>query len=420
MPDVDPLGPVFVSHRRSDGVTHAEDIAWALRAAGVPVWRDETDLRPGDTSHRLDQALASGLSGAVLIITPDIAQSGVVKDIELPTLLGLSRNPAFTLSIGSTITLAGQPDTLDFDAPARLLGPVASGLSQFKQEPIDGPRQRARLARWHAQRRIEALRPRIESNGKQLVLDVQTRVEPAPTDADLTLRLRPPLERQRSPHPDGLADLQNFLADLPQLVRLAGADSVRVRGGAHVSVAYALGATIPSTLVGSVEVLTQYHEVWTGAGPVLLPDDRLLTGEPEPGTPAARAVLVFVDLVPNSSYALYEDFREARREQFAAALHLRSASGDKLDPADAGRIVEEADRAIRGLLGTYRASDVHLLLSVPFPIAVLLGRRANTLRVHLYEDENADDGAGAPRRYLPSMIVRSGVGGSPIERVTAS
>ena len=59
---VDPLGPVFISYRQSDGTDVAVGLAWALRAAGVPVWHDQTDLPPGDTNRRLAQALASGLS----------------------------------------------------------------------------------------------------------------------------------------------------------------------------------------------------------------------------------------------------------------------------------------------------------------------------------------------------------------------
>ena len=41
---VNALGPVFVSYRQSDGTELAEDLAWALRAAGVPV---ELQVWPG-------------------------------------------------------------------------------------------------------------------------------------------------------------------------------------------------------------------------------------------------------------------------------------------------------------------------------------------------------------------------------------
>lgn len=80
-PGVDLLGPVFVSYWVSDGSAHALKLAWALRATGVPVWHDETDLPPGDTTRRLKEALASGLSGAVLVVTPEISRSTVVREL---------------------------------------------------------------------------------------------------------------------------------------------------------------------------------------------------------------------------------------------------------------------------------------------------------------------------------------------------
>ena len=66
-PPTDPnqLGPTFISYRQSDGLDLAIALAWSLRVAGVPVWHDQTDLPPGDTSRRLAEALDGGLSGAV-------------------------------------------------------------------------------------------------------------------------------------------------------------------------------------------------------------------------------------------------------------------------------------------------------------------------------------------------------------------
>ena len=95
---VSPRGPVFLSYRLSDGAELAIALAWALRSAGVPVWLDRSDLPPGDTERRLEEAMQSGLSGAVLLVTPDIAASNVVKDIELPHLLVLgSRGSVHTV-----------------------------------------------------------------------------------------------------------------------------------------------------------------------------------------------------------------------------------------------------------------------------------------------------------------------------------
>jgi len=81
----------------------AECAAWVLRAHGVPVWHDQTHLPPGNFRRRLQEALASGLSGAVLLVTPDMVHSDIVRDLELPMLLRLEADSAFTFAIGSVV-----------------------------------------------------------------------------------------------------------------------------------------------------------------------------------------------------------------------------------------------------------------------------------------------------------------------------
>ncbi len=220
---VDARGPVFISYRQSDGLAGAMKVAWALRAAGVPVWHDQTDLPPGDTTRRLTEALASGLSGAVLVVTPEIGSSHVVRKIELPQLLKLERDETFTLAIASVVERIG--GKLDYDAPDRLLQQRPGTLSRIDQRPVRTDRERADLARALARRRLEAIRPGVAGAARTLSLDIQTRVPPfaARPDADLVLRLRPPMEGDRRPHREGLHDLALFLGDLPQLVALAGA-----------------------------------------------------------------------------------------------------------------------------------------------------------------------------------------------------
>ena len=241
---VDPRGPVFVSYRQSDGSTLAADTAWALRAAGVPVWHDQSDLPPGDTERRLAEALESGLSGAVLLVTPEIQHSKIVREIELPQLLELEKNSAFTFSVLSVIER--ESGKLDYDAPDRLLAQPEGTLTRLKQEPARTQRQRADAARAHCRQRMQAVSRKVEAAGRVITVDVQTRIPPFATrvDADLVLRLRPPTEGDRRPHHQGLQDLKLFLADLPRLLAVAGAEHARVRGGAHLSAAYALGGSV--------------------------------------------------------------------------------------------------------------------------------------------------------------------------------
>jgi hypothetical protein len=94
----DAADPIFLSYRQKDGTRITAELAWLLRAAGIPVWRDKDDLPPGDTEARLTQAIADGISGGILVTTPDLRNSNVVKFVEAPRLLELHEaNPQFAL-----------------------------------------------------------------------------------------------------------------------------------------------------------------------------------------------------------------------------------------------------------------------------------------------------------------------------------
>ncbi len=417
---VDTRGPVFISYRQSDGRLLATATAWALRAAGVPVWQDQDDLPPGATDQRLTEALRLGLSGAVLLVTEEVARSRAVREVELPQLLRLADCPAFTLAIASTIT--NESGKLDYTAPDRLLQRRPGTLQQMKQEPVSTARDRADIARAQARRRMQAIREDVATANGVLVVDLQTRIPPfaARADADLVVRLRPPVSGDRRPHRRGVEDLMLFLADLPDLVVRAGAEHLHVRGGAHLSVAFAFGAAIPTTFRGRVEVAATDGKLWVLAGDAAAGLAPLLTVESSTdGQPSEGPVAVFLDLLPTQSDVAFDHFIVANQPDLAAFLHLRALHGGSLDAADAAALVGEAAYRIRTLAGEYRTRDVHLLLRCPWNVALLLGRTLNTLRLHLYEWEDGPDEMGNPAqpRYLPSLIVRSGAGGSPIERV---
>ena len=419
---VSPRGPVFLSYRHSDGAELATALAWALRAAGVPVWLDRSDLPPGDTERRLAEAMQSGLSGAVLVVTPDAGASTVIRDTELPQLLALEAEGAFTLSIASTI--GAEAGGLDYSAPDRLLSQTMPILKGLRQDPALTSREIADIARSHCRQRMEALREGIESAGQVIDINLQTRVTPSAIGphGDLVVRLQPPMPGDRRPNRKGLEDLRLFLGDLPHLLEIAGARRARVSGGAHLSVAFALGAALPTTLLGDVNVVDTAGHMWTSSdnAPAPAPSTRLLEviDRSTSGTPIGDAV-VYVDLLPTRSDSAFDRLVEARLGRLASVFHIRPVAEGNLLPDAAGAIVAEASHAIRQAASRSETSDVHLLLRCPWTVALLLGRTLNTIRVSLYEWEDGPDGGDsrvAPR-YLPSLVVRSGAGGSPIERV---
>ena len=419
---ISPRGPVFLSYRHSDGAELATALAWALRAAGVPVWLDRSDLPPGDTERRLAEAMQSGLSGAVLVVTPDVGASTVIRDTELPQLLALEAEGAFTLSIASTIW--AEAGGLDYSAPDRLLSQTMPILKGLRQDPALTSREIADIARSHCRQRMEALREGIESAGQVIDINLQTRVTPSAIGphGDLVVRLQPPMPGDRRPNRKGLEDLRLFLGDLPHLLEIAGARRARVSGGAHLSVAFALGAALPTTLLGDVDVVDTAGHTWTSSdnAPAPAPSTRLLEviDRSTSGTPIGDAV-VYVDLLPTRSDPAFDRLVEARLGRIASVFHIRPVAEGNLLPDDAGAIVAEASHAIRQAATHSETSEVHLLLRCPWTVALLLGRTLNTIRVSLYEwEDGPDDGDSrvAPR-YLPSLVVRSGAGGSPIERV---
>lgn len=420
---IDPRGPVFISYRQSDGRDIAVAIAWALRAAGVPVWHDQSDLPPGDTERRLAEALSAGLSGAVLVVTPEIKCSEAIRDIELPRLLELEKHAEFTLAVGSTVEAQHGTSRLDYSAPDRLLGQEAGTMQRLNQTPVATADERAALANAMSRQRMERLQPDIRESSGLLRLDVQTRVPPfaGAMDGDLVLRLRPPAVGQRRPHVGGLHDLQRFLGHLPRLVAIAGARAVRVRGGAHLSVACALGAALPTTLMGTVEVLDTQGDRWalTGQAPSPVGERLCMPVTPPVYNFDHGPVLIYVDLLPQRSDAAFEQF-PSRDQAFAGVAHLRYGGEGLLDPDHAAAIVGELAADIRSLANTHHTTDVHLLLRCPYPIALLLGRTLNTLTIHLYEwEDSPGDGAGTSPLYVPSVVLRSGAGGSPVHAVTA-
>ena len=242
---VNPSGPVFISYRWDALSEHARDVARRLRASGVPVWLDRNDLPPGDTSTRLIEALAAGLSGAILVATEGIKrkESGhdAIHEIELPRLLELDEDTRFTLAVLSTIPRADDPGRIDRERTGELYERAETvGLTHYSSFN----RSIAGIGRAFAKERLENLRDR---RGESLTIDIQTRRASTAfaSTADLVFRTVPPAE-SRVPSRTVWEDLQEFLAWLPTTIADQGRPTpVQLVGGAHLSVAFGFGAALP-------------------------------------------------------------------------------------------------------------------------------------------------------------------------------
>lgn len=80
----DPHGPVFVSYRRKR-LRETTALVQALRDRGLPTWRDVDNLLNEPTEATVRAILNDdNTSGAILWLTPDVKDSPIIGDVEVP------------------------------------------------------------------------------------------------------------------------------------------------------------------------------------------------------------------------------------------------------------------------------------------------------------------------------------------------
>jgi integrative and conjugative element protein (TIGR02256 family) len=408
-------GPVFVSYRHNDGATRARQLERLFRAAGIVVWRDQSDLRAGTTEDRLEIALTNGLSAATLVVTKDIANSTVIKERELPRLLQLDEDPGFSLTIADEVLNAdGRPD---FGAADRLLGLTPERvLHDKKQSNSRTQAGRLEIVRDLVAHRLETRRTDITVRGNKVDIMIQTRPAPTAMDADLGadlhIRIPAPPGTQKVPTRASMQALQQTLPISSDAAHATGAQTISVRGGAHLSIALTLGAAFPQTRFATLEVIDRFGNVWASHadGTVReINESHLPLASPDANGPVAVAVALTANPDTHAFDAL------VAAGEFAAAVRLDLTDFAALDPGEGGALASElADRVKR--IGREKGrSQVHLAFQGPFSMAVLLGRLLNTVRTVVYEW----DDTATPATYRPVVTLGLGYATSPIVAVNA-
>jgi hypothetical protein len=417
---VDAAGPAFISHRSDDGTAAALDVARRFRSSGLPVWLDVDDLPPGDIVGRLDEALGAGLAGGVLVVTPNVVKSTVVREQELPRLLALAQDPTFTLAIVNEVAISSDPAAVDRAKAKELLDPSddhpeLGGLKQYSS--IDGTLDQ--LGASFARRRLDVLRAARPSD--PLTIDIQTRVAAAAyrSRADLVFRSAPPPDGQRVLTPVVWADLQRFLGWLPSIVANVAPPSIVLSGGSHLSAAVALGAALPSTAGIPVAVATK-DATWRLAGRDLTLRERLPIIGIAPRTRnvaggSGPALAVFIDVAHSDGPVdTFGAWARANEGLFARAIVISQRR--RLEPEVGPLITHSIVQRIRREARAVDTRDVLLFVRAPWQLAVLLGMSLNTLTLRLFEWE---DSTASPS-YVPAAVVRSGAGGSPVIEVAGA
>lgn len=414
-------GPVFISYRHSDGIAQAESLANLLRAAGLVVWRDQTDLLAGTTVDRLEQALTEGLSAAVLVVTPEIASSEIVRERELPRLLELDDDPAFSLCIANKVARAENSSKCDFEAPDRLLGLApARVLADKKQSDMFDPSGEMEIVRDLLMHRVQLRKPEIRSAGKPFTIRVQSRPAPFAIDAgenDLHIRIEA-ASSGRLPSPDGLRLIKSTLPLISDAVYASEAKVVQIAGGAHLSVALALGAALPETKIGVLEIIDVEGFKWTSViaegGSATDIRTKIIQGD-ESRKPRVRdRVAIFVSLSLAPDLTAFERLIQDSTGGFNTAAIISVTGNDKIDSGDSGRLSAAIARTIKQIAAGSGRAEVHLAFHGPYAMAVLIGRHFNTLRVVAYEWDTETTGETG---YTPVLVLEPGTATGPVAEV---
>ncbi|SPF69430.1 Toll/interleukin-1 receptor homology (TIR) domain [Propionibacterium ruminifibrarum] len=415
----DARGPVFISYRHSDGEKIADRLAWLLRAAGIPVWRDKEDLTTGSIEARIEEAMGNGLSGGVLVVTPDVENSEIIQTLEATGLLDLlENNQKFSLTLVNAVS---NGERLDINEPDRVLRKPEGTLSEIMQfmakkgpdgKTFDGLKDsdQKQFITAYVKDHLAALAADTDA----IELNIETRPDDSPNSSrakhhfDMVLpdSEDEPIRRQ------SLEDLQAVLGIVRGAIANHGASLLRVSGHAHLSVAFALGAQFPETLIGRAEVTDNWNKVWpsgpAGTGEFVT---EVASGEDNPSESGELAV--YVDLRDDISNKAFNGFLDTMKGRLRAWSHLRLAQPGWIDPLDGAAIAKQITDHIRAMCGAHGIPHVHLFLRGPYAVAFLIGRLVNTLSFTVYEyDKNT-------AQYVPALDVTTARAGGVIKEVLA-
>lgn len=409
----DPRGPVFISYRHSDGKKIANRLADLLRAAGLPVWIDESDLTTGRFEDRIRQAMGRGLSGGVLVLTPDVTKSGTIKKVEAPGLLDLVEVPEFSMSAVNAASdgWTGLDSLLDAEEG------TLERIKQFRATP-DGLTEQVmkELVTAYVKDHVAAL----AVGATAFELNIETRVgppSPARAEHHLDILLRQPHDGEVISR-QGLEDLGMTLGIVHDVIASSRTSLLRVSGRPHLSVAFAMGAQFPRPLVDRAEVIDSGDRVWPSGDSV--PRTGLVNRvrQNKKDLPTADEVAVYVDLIGPGNDGPFDESVAHRPAGLAAWAHLRIPDecfdhNGLFAPELGQRIAEETAEEIRALSYNHDRARVHLFLRCPFPVAFLIGRLVNTLTLTVHEY------AKSTGRYIPALTVDTSRSGNVIKEVLA-
>ncbi len=397
----------FISYSRQN-LDEVITLAGELKARGLRLWQDVSDLAPGrPTEEQIRAALAEECESFLVYLTPESLQSEYVMRVELQaaldqwrwdrqfTIIPVFRGVAIPQVGAATMSQTGRDITIFHGVmiPADISGDseeFRTSLGSAARQVLEGS--------------LERRAPMFKADpSRQPVLDLHTRQYTArPTEADLDLDWRPFFKGRIAPSAlDCSATLLPALKSIRETVASKwGLRSVHVRAKAHISAGLALGFAFRDP-TGFQLTVEQNGEVW---GTEVIPaSDNPLTVAETGGSIGSEDLAVQLSVAHDISRDV-DRFVQARGEAFRARVTLQPRVGcgreSVADAQQALSMAVQAAKAIRCIRDERRALRTHLFAAVPIGLAVLLGHQLNAcgpIQLYEYDKERLT--------YVPSFML---------------
>jgi SMODS-associated and fused to various effectors sensor domain len=402
----DSTGKSFLSYRRTRSNEAALLIA-SQHDHGIPTWQDQKDLAETHTADELRRILEDRFTAnALLWITPDVKDSNVIRKIEVPGIRNrIAKDDGFFLVpvCAGGIDYKGAAEAVDQQLSADNLEDW--NLRKVTGDPISAD-EAASVARRILKRRLEAICRQLAPDSP-LKITMHTRTRPAfqPGTAlmlDWSQRFN---GREAEP---GI--WQNIL--LPALSEVAV--HIRTLGGGRSLIASGLTAIPAATALGAAFLAQAGQKIaWNQYTPgraeqlwsLDIPrEDSGFIHKTSERDLSAEDLAVLVSVTENVELAFAQT--QATLPKFRAITRVSHKEQGRFDIASPGQANDLAHRvieAVRAARSNPRPlNTVHLFMSVPVGLAMLIGQLLNTFgRVQTYEHIPTD----AVGIYRPAALL---------------
>ncbi len=382
----EPKGAYFISYRRTDQRTkEAVLVRNALRDRGIPTWRDLDELVAEPTEQELIDTLGDPLTaGAVMLITPEVETSDMIRNVEAPRIFNRHR-------IGNGFVVHPVLIGLDYGQANSVLNAPAGfqDLGDWNLQKIDNDLLSDEDARAIASTVLRRRLSSINERRPDDPVDVGLFSRRSPHSETLSLRHDfTPYFSGRNPAPDAFANIECSLLDTASAVsEIHGEANIIGRGNVSLPLGVLFGA-VYSPLAGfNVSWLQSLagreREAWSlseNRGTLNANISRTL------GDPGSEDLVLAIGVSANIQPAVTE---------FVQSIHLRPRAsfycappngpvkqGEAMSPQNGLSLVLDTIEAVRSAKDDLmlKRARLHIFLACPLAMAVLLGQKLNTFK----------------------------------------